>query len=346
MEHPSMGLGNNNGSVAEWLYMRRIATPDKLVRFQPEPLNNYLNIMKTKLISLLGKKGHGKDLVADIILALHYEKYVEGINGKVTEQTFLSDYQGDYGDMEMTEYWEKKSWAAKLKQIAAMLLGVPVRLLDDRKYKYTELPEQWWLITDGIFVKSYTPELWAKYQKLKNHRLVKPTPRWFMQKLGTEAMRKITNPNIWINALFSDYDPTDDPHWIITDTRFPNEFEAVKDRGGITIKVERHTTSQAWQKTFETYFTVVDAKGWDKNNFNFSWFEEKITQEEFVSRVKNSTCQFHKPFDEFLESINHESETAQDTIKDSQLDYIIINDGSIQDLIDKMREMCIQFNII
>ena len=139
MEHPSMGLGNNNGSVAEWLYMRRIATPDKLVRFQPEPLNNYLNIMKTKLISLLGKKGHGKDLVADIILALHYEKYVEGINGKVTEQTFLSAYQGDYGDMEMTEYWEKKSWAAKLKQIAAMLLGVPVRLLDDRKYKYTEL---------------------------------------------------------------------------------------------------------------------------------------------------------------------------------------------------------------
>jgi hypothetical protein len=29
------------------------------------------------------------------------------------------------------------------------------------------------------------------------------------------------------------------PKWIITDMRFPNEMEAVKERGGITIRVHR-----------------------------------------------------------------------------------------------------------
>ena len=29
------------------------------------------------------------------------------------------------------------------------------------------------------------------------------------------------------------------PNWIITDMRFPNEMEAVKERGGITIRVVR-----------------------------------------------------------------------------------------------------------
>jgi len=29
------------------------------------------------------------------------------------------------------------------------------------------------------------------------------------------------------------------PNWIITDTRFPNELKAVKDRDGITIRINR-----------------------------------------------------------------------------------------------------------
>jgi hypothetical protein len=32
------------------------------------------------------------------------------------------------------------------------------------------------------------------------------------------------------------------PNWIITDTRFPNELKAVKDRGGITIMIRRKET--------------------------------------------------------------------------------------------------------
>ena len=87
--------------------------------------------------------------------------------------------------------------------------------------------------------------------------LVKTTPRLLLQLLGTDCGRDILHPNIWVNALMADYkipslpDETtfieDDtqwikdrsPKWIITDVRFPNELEAVKDRGGITIRVNR-----------------------------------------------------------------------------------------------------------
>ena len=114
-----------------------------------------------------------------------------------------------------------------------------------------------------------------KYDKIT---LIKSTPRLFMQILGTEAGREILHPNIWVNSLFADYTSNFTPcknwkkdreninclcggiyaqgqnrgktmcedesipaKWIITDLRFPNEFEAVKDRGGITIKVNRNT---------------------------------------------------------------------------------------------------------
>jgi hypothetical protein len=44
--------------------------------------------------------------------------------------------------------------------------------------------------------------------------------------------------------LFADYRPQklseyNPSKWIITDTRFPNELVAIKERGGITIKVVR-----------------------------------------------------------------------------------------------------------
>ena len=77
------------------------------------------------------------------------------------------------------------------------------------------------------------------------------------------------------------------PNWIITDVRFPNEAKAIKDRGGIVIRVNR------------TYYTE-DKKyiiGYD-------------------------------PFE------THPSETALD---DYEFDYVIENDGSLDELITKIK---------
>ena len=78
-------------------------------------------------------------------------------------------------------------------------------------------------------------------------------------------MRDGLHKNVWVNALFADYkraldlvkseDPKYDlkveevgkyPNWLVTDMRFPNEMDAVKEKEGITIRVNRpvHALSQ------------------------------------------------------------------------------------------------------
>lgn len=86
--------------------------------------------------------------------------------------------------------------------------------------------------------------------------------RQFLQELGTDGLRNGLHPNVWVNALMADYKPipsqkaldfvlsegfTEDvitqaslmPKWIVTDTRFPNEAQAIKDAGGIVIRIDR-----------------------------------------------------------------------------------------------------------
>lgn len=60
-------------------------------------------------------------------------------------------------------------------------------------------------------------------------------------------MRNVIHPNIWCTALMNDYKDVVDfdtntpsnKNWIITDMRFGNEFEAVKNKGGICIRINR-----------------------------------------------------------------------------------------------------------
>ena len=121
--------------------------------------------------------------------------------------------------------WEVKKFAGKLKTIAELLCGVPKQNFESQEFKKTQMSEEWGM-----------------------------TYREFLQKLGTEALRSNFHENVWINALFSDYkaktvavgtsefDITEKdelPNWIITDTRFPNEMDAVKSKNGLVIKVER-----------------------------------------------------------------------------------------------------------
>ena len=73
------------------------------------------------------------------------------------------------------------------------------------------------------------------------------TVREFLQRLGTDGLRTGLHENTWVNALMADYEGTYDldtdrttyPNWIITDTRFPNEAEAIKNAGGIVIRIDR-----------------------------------------------------------------------------------------------------------
>jgi hypothetical protein len=160
--------------------------------------------MKANIIGINGRINHGKDEVAKII------QYLTFINSRKEFNNYCTYDHFKDSSLTMLSPWEIKKMAYKLKQIASILLNVPVAKFEDRDFKDIQLPVEWDYMTI----------------------------RTFLQKLGTEAMREGLHQNTWANAFWSDFDKDND-HWLITDIRFPNEYESVKDRNGIVIKVVR-----------------------------------------------------------------------------------------------------------
>lgn len=48
-------------------------------------------------------------------------------------------------------------------------------------------------------------------------------------------------------------------------------------------------TSLDWYKKHDTV-VILDPDGWDRKNYDYSFNEEKITEEEFLRRRSMSTC--------------------------------------------------------
>lgn len=174
------------------------------------------------LISISGNAGHGKDTVGKIIQWL-----LSGNVGEVSVEDAVKYSEHEWWIQEQSGF-EIKKFADKLKQIASILTGVPIKKWEDQYFKNETMPREWWVPNWSCEEDPFDPV----------------TYRIFLQVLGTEAIRDNIHRDTWINALFADYKPQklseyNPSKWIITDTRFPNELNAVKERGGITIKVVR-----------------------------------------------------------------------------------------------------------
>lgn len=187
------------------------------------------------VIGISGRLGSGKDTVGKIIQYLTAEDVGADCLKRIRAGLSIDGHHNSS--------FENKKFAGKLKLIGSILSGVPVENFEDQDFKKLPMSLDWEM-----------------------------TYREFLQKLGTEAMRDGLHKNVWVNALFADYkpkigmygfNPLDSkhdlskgivnalekdmyPNWIITDMRFPNEMESVKDKGGITIRVIRpvHALSQ------------------------------------------------------------------------------------------------------
>ena len=72
---------------------------------------------------------------------------------------------------------------------------------------------------------------------MKNKINKNSTLREVLQIVGTELLREGFNKNVHVASTMANIKDKDNV--IITDMRFPNELEAVKKRGGITIRVNR-----------------------------------------------------------------------------------------------------------
>lgn len=136
------------------------------------------------------------------------------------------------------------------------------------------------------------------------------------------------------------------PNWIITDMRFPNELKAIRQRGGITIRVNRgiKKTSKEWQELYPD-IVVLDPDGWNRDErYDFEWSKELITLQEYKNKVMRSTCKFKVRFEKYFKQKEHPSEIALDYV--SNWNYVINNDTTIEDLILKVKDILIQAKII
>ena len=300
--------------------------------------------MKTNLIGISGKIGSGKDTVGEIIQYLSWQK---ALNNDVGNSTSYEEYwkqkPGGY-----TGVWQIKKFADKLKDMVCLLIGCTREQLEDREFKEKELEEDWWYYDlykehfPYIKTKSENPDSW--HERVKD-RVVKLTPRKLLQLLGTDCGRNIINPNIWVNALFADYkaynivkEPIDGfrkdftvldskyPNWIITDVRFPNEAQAIKDRGGIVIRVDRWIDREVTkEKALELFYNKKE-----------SAFGVDDSEVEALMEDRESFNNFNKFVTE--KSLNnHPSETALD---DYDFDHVIDNNGTLEELVEKVK-LCI-----
>lgn len=215
------------------------------------------------IIGISGRIGSGKDTVGDIIRGLRNNSYGQSP-------------------------WQIKKFAGKLKQIVSILTGIPTEDLEKQSVKDRVLGPEWERSVSPLLSEDLTCGV---------HRVYGPpvmtpyTVREVLQRVGTEAMRDQIHPNIWVNALFSDYkaiphNQMDDfptmnvyPQWIITDVRFPNEAQAIKDRGGIMIRVVRVPDQKA--ADFHTSETALDDYNFDEVIYNTGTIEdlkEKVRQ--------------------------------------------------------------------
>jgi hypothetical protein len=184
------------------------------------------------IIGINGYAGSGKDTVGIMIQYLQADH-------NIPLKDVLKDPNKHEWWLEEGSQWEIKKWAGKLKDIASILTGIPKHKFENQEFKTTLLGPEWGTVT-------LTPlNSIPVFADIEFNSLM--SVREFLQKLGTDAIRDALHTNAWVNALMADYrkiDYNDDeqpeyPNWIITDTRFPNEAEAIKKAGGIVIRVDR-----------------------------------------------------------------------------------------------------------
>jgi hypothetical protein len=116
--------------------------------------------------------------------------------------------------------FRRESFANTLKDAVAAVFGWDRTMLEGRTKEAREWREQvdpWWA-----------------------ERLAMPTltPRWVLQYWGTEVCRRSFHDDIWIASLENKLRTSKD-NVVISDCRFPNEIQSIRDAGGRIVWVQR-----------------------------------------------------------------------------------------------------------
>lgn len=288
------------------------------------------------IISISGKKQSGKDTISDIIKSLIYCQ-IDGT--ELTEENFESVRYC------IIRNYKVKKFAGKLKEVAAIMLGCNPSDFESEEFKNSILGEEWWYYQDIVrnIIYDYTTFNILEVVKHGSLQLIKPSPRTFLQRLATDAVRENLHPCSWINSTLADYISKE--FWVITDTRFENEINAIryKEPNFLNIRVDRWQSIEQWCKQYEGFVTFIkNPEGWLSDN--------KITSNDFLtqfllSKSFNDCVEINEGRIKLLiDNLCHESERQLDSY--DKFDYHVRNEGSIGELIIKVREIMLERNLL
>jgi hypothetical protein len=119
-----------------------------------------------------------------------------------------------------THGFKRVSFAASLKDAVSSVFGWDREMLEGT----TKASRAW---------REEVDEWWSE-------RLAMPqlTPRWVLQHWGTDVLRNHFHTDIWVASVENKLRQTKD-NVVITDCRFSNEVDAIKNAGGTTCRVFR-----------------------------------------------------------------------------------------------------------
>lgn len=181
------------------------------------------NKMKAKILGFTGKKGVGKNFVADIA-----KKIVE--NGTSALDVMLDE---DCAEPIKVEY---AAFADPMKEFLVNICGLDkAKIYGNDKDKNSPTQYRWEKMPG-----------WLKEKFGKKDGPV--TIRHAMQIFGTELNREIWDQNLWVNAMKRRAENSKADWFFITDCRYQNEIDSIKEMGGIVLKVDGHQRGDEFAK--------------------------------------------------------------------------------------------------
>jgi hypothetical protein len=134
---------------------------------------------------------------------------------------FIGAGKGTVADLlvERHDYF-KESFANSVKDACAAIFGWNRAMLEGdtpESRAWREQPDEWW-------------------SKKLNKEF---SPRLALQLMGTEAGRDVFHPDLWVHTVLRRCEQAPWNNYVIADVRFPNEINAIKDSGGVVIRVRR-----------------------------------------------------------------------------------------------------------
>ena len=312
------------------------------------------------LIGIAGKIGSGKDLVANIIQYLTHDHYKN--NHSFEYFQIENSKRNDYPNYLK---WKIKKFADAPKEIICILLGCTRKQLESQEFKNSLLPEHLCRYNVYKSPSSKIPyRANISYTEFNywNELVIKKsisTVRDLLIYLANDMFRDGYDSDIWINTLFNQYKGvpatiidqnlpitlsgdsfygvTEDievkhgrigllyPNWIITDVRYKNEAEYIKNKGGILIRINRwvdelipkEKVSEMSKKVsiYGIYPDGSEALIEDSNLDNLDRFEYFATEKKNINNISETDLDNYDKFDFIIDNNSFTIEILIDKVK-------------------------------